>query len=39
VKIWVLDDPFHKKKTSIGDLVARRYPTIRSSNFFDEMSL
>ena len=26
-----------QKRTSIGHLVAKEYPTIRSSNIFDEM--
>ena len=39
VKIWIFWWSIQPKKTSIGDLVARGYPTIRSSNFFDEMRL
>ena len=34
VEIWIFDNPFHKKGPVVGHLVAREYPTIRSSIFW-----
>ena len=33
MKIWIFDDPFHKKRTNISHLVAREDPKIRSIIF------